>query len=298
MMTNEISTVSPTIDSLNLLDPQQLEMFKAFTLPIMRSEKGGIKTFEEAVAIYSRAKELNLPFMTCIEHIHSIKGKIGVDVHIIKTLLLRAGVRWTKTKDNTPLYEYTDGFGVFNGDELPNYCVICSSKQDAEKVTADESNDNIGVYIVPTFQCGDGTIIKSYQITPKHQYITQPNQSQEVIKSGKIPYWRIASKPIDYITEYKFSRNLKIAEGVYENITTFSKFSYKDAINAGFFDKETYKSFPKVMISHRAFTLGANDIAADIIMGCTDTVTLKVLNNEPLNKSDILDISECEIIND
>lgn len=74
-----------------------------------------------------RAQDMQLPFSTCIEHIHVVNGKTGVDVHIIKALLSRAGVVWECTKDYTPQYQYTDGNTVYLETQLPQYCVKCAT---------------------------------------------------------------------------------------------------------------------------------------------------------------------------
>ena len=46
-----------------------------------------------------RAQDLNLPFSTGIEHIHVINGKTGIDIHIVKALLSKAGCTWRCLKD-------------------------------------------------------------------------------------------------------------------------------------------------------------------------------------------------------
>ena len=68
----------------------------------MVSEKSGIKSVADGLAVLMRTQDLNLPFSTCLEHIHVINGKTGIDIHIAKSLLLRAGVVWECTKDYTP----------------------------------------------------------------------------------------------------------------------------------------------------------------------------------------------------
>lgn len=115
----------------------------------MASEKGGIKSVADGLAILTRAQDLRLPFSTCVEHIHVINGKTGVDIHIIKALLLRAGVVWECTKDYTPQYQYTDGNNIYNETQLPLYCVKCRTAKEAEEKTNDET---IGVYPVNGIQ--------------------------------------------------------------------------------------------------------------------------------------------------
>jgi hypothetical protein len=68
------------------------------------------------------------------------------------------------------------------------------------------------------------------------------------------------------------------------------KFTYTEAVSAGMFDKDTYKKYPKVMISHRAFTYGAREIADDVCLGLMETTELKQINNIPISDSDMVEI--------
>ena len=99
--------------AINLFDKDGIDKATALLTVMMRSEKGGIKSVNDGIAILMRAQDLNLPFTTCIEHIHVINGKTGIDVHIIKALLLKAGVTCEVIDDYTPLYEYTDNINVY-----------------------------------------------------------------------------------------------------------------------------------------------------------------------------------------
>jgi hypothetical protein len=72
------------------------------------------------------------------------------------------------------------------------------------------------------------------------------------------------------------------------------EFTYKDAIVAGCFEKDTYKKYPKIMISHRAFVYGAREIANDLIMGCLSTEELKTMQGIDLSNEDIIDITEIQ----
>src|SRR5574344_1264486 len=89
---------------LNLLNDKQLASAEVFLKKIVATEKGGIKSVNEGLAILMRAQDLRLPFSTCIEHIHVINGKTGIDIHIAKALLSRAGIVWEITKDYVPQY--------------------------------------------------------------------------------------------------------------------------------------------------------------------------------------------------
>ena len=128
----------PSFNSINLFDEKQLAAAENFLMKVMRSEKGGIKNVNDGLAVLMRAQDLNLPFSTCIEHIHVINGKTGLDIHIIKALLSRAGCTWRCLKDYQPQYEYTDGINVYVDGLLPEYCVRCNNATiAAEKAAKD-----------------------------------------------------------------------------------------------------------------------------------------------------------------
>ena len=122
----------PSFNSINLFDEKQLAAAENFLMKVMRSEKGGIKNVNDGLAVLMRAQDLNLPFSTCIEHIHVINGKTGLDIHIIKALLSRAGCTWRCLKDYQPQYEYTDGINVYvdglGVGDVENHVIITRQK--------------------------------------------------------------------------------------------------------------------------------------------------------------------------
>ena len=281
---------------INLFDEKQLAAAENFITKIMRSEKGGIKSVNDGLAVLMRAQDLDLPFSTCIEHIHVINGKTGVDVHIIKALLLKAGCTWRCVKNYQPLYEYTDGINVYIDGALPDYTIRCKSQIEADdKAKADIEKgitDNVYIYPVKWYQDVNGNSYKDYQLNTK-QFGIAINKAQmtEIVKAGKIPVYRVANKPVDYVTEYEFTRNVKGKE-----VTAVGKFSYTEAVAADMFTKDTYKKYPRILIGHRAFTYGARDIASDIIMGVMETTELKIVSGAELNNEDIISIEDAEII--
>ena len=246
---------------LNLLDEKQLASAEVFLKKFMQSDKGGIKSVADGLAVLTRAQDLQLPFSTCIEHIHVINGKTGIDVHIIKSLLSRAGVVWECTKDYTPQYQYTDGNTIYIETQLPQYCVKCRTAKEAEEKTTD---DVVGVYPVKWFTDLKGNIYNEFQVSDKCIKCINKVQALNVAKEGKFPIIRIAAQPVDYVTEYKFTR-YKMINGKEHEVTATSHYSFTEAQAAGLFEKDTYKKYPRILIGHRAFTLGARDIAPDAI---------------------------------
>lgn len=281
-----------SLSSINLFDNEQLAAATAFLDKIMRSDKGGIKSVNDGLAILMRAKDLNMPFSTAIEHTHVINGKTGVDIHVIKALLLRAGVTWRCINNYSPLYEYTDGINVYIDGKFPDFVKRCKSVKEAnEKRIADEKNGitNETVYIYPVSWYSDfsGNIYKSYNLTNKFEVAVNRQHADSIIKSGKIPIYRIANQPVDYITKYEFTR---IING--NTITAIGEFTYSEAQTAKLFEKDTYAKYPKILISHRAFTYGARDIASDVIMGCMETTELKIISGKELDNIELAEVED------
>ena len=267
---------------LNLLDEKQLAQAEVFLKKVIASDKGGIKSVNEGLAVLMRAQDLQLPFSTCIEHIHVINGKTGVDVHIIKSLLSRAGVTWKCTKDYTPQYQYTDGNTIYLETQLPEYCVKCRTAKDAESKTTD---DVVGVYPVKWFTDLKGNIYNEFQVSDKCVVAINKQHAAKLASEGKFPIIRIAAQPIDFVTEYKFTR-YKMINGKEREITCRSHFSFSEAQTAELFKKETYIKYARILIGHRAFTLGARDIGSDLLMGVMESGELKIVENIDLSPDD------------
>lgn len=288
---NESGTLDESCNSLNninIFNEKELVVAENVLSKIMRSDKGGIKSVNDGIALLMRAKDLNLPFSTCIEHVHVLDGKTGIDIHIIKALLSRSGsIVWTQTKDYQPVYEYTDGYSAYNETKLPDFAVKCKNKQEAEEKTKDDA-DHMYVYPVRWYQDLSGSIYREYQLNSK-QFAVVPNQ--QIAKTnpvqGKIPVWRIINQPIDYVTEYVFKRLKKYGDG-YIEVSSTGKFSHSEAQSAGFFDKGTYQKYARTMIGHRAFIYGARDIASDLLMGVMETTELKQIHNIDIQDSDVV----------
>lgn len=290
--TNAVTTTSSavTFNDINLFNATELAQAESFLKRMISTDKGGIKNVNEGLAILMRAKDLNLPFSTCIEHIHVINGKTGLDVHIIRSLLSRAGVTWECTKDYAPQYNYTDGNTIYLETQLPEYCVKCKSIEEAE---AKSVNGLVGVYPLAYYQGLDGNIFNEFQVNDKCVKCINKIQAMKVAKENKYPILRIPAIPIDYVTEYKFTRR-KLIYGEVVTTTAIGKYSYKDAESAELLNKDNYKKHPRIMVGIRAFTLGAREIADDIIMGCMETTELKIITDTPITDNDYV---EAEVIN-
>ena len=291
-LTTRHTDVNFSLANVNLLDEKQVASAEIFLKKFMTSDKGGIKSIADGLSIIARAQDLQLPFTTCIEHIHVINGKTGIDVHIIKSLLSRAGVVWECTKDYTPQYQYTDGNTIYLETQLPSYCVKCRTAKEAEEATKD---DNVGVYPVQWFTDLKGNIYNEFGVSEKCVKAINKQHALKLAKEGQFPVIRIPAQPIDYVTEYKFTRYHNI-EGKLVERTAISHYSQTEALAAGLFDKDTYKKYPRILISHRAFTLGARDIASDLLMGCMEITELKHINGMDISDDDVIEDTTYEVV--
>lgn len=295
--TNAVATINDkSLSRINLFDEKQLVAAENFLTKVMRSEKGGIKSINDGLAVLMRAQDLNLPFSTCLEHIHVINGKTGVDVHIIKALLLRAACTWEVTKDYQALYEYTDGFNSYNDGNLPEYAVRCNSKDDAEAKlkAAAEHDDKLYLYPVRFYKGFDNNIYKDYQLNSaanKFAIVRNPAEAKSATAAGKIPVVRCAAVPVDYVTEYKFTRIFPDGRVM----TAVGHFSRNEALAAGLFEKDTYVKYARILIGHRAFIYGARDIASDVVFGVMETTELKITSNVTLSNDDFVEAEVVDI---
>lgn len=283
------SETDTALANVNLLDEKGVAQAEYFLKKIITSDKSGLKSVQDGLAIMLRAKDLNLPFSTCIEHIHVINGKTGVDVHIVKALLLRAGIVWNCTKDYVPQYQYTDGNTIYLETQLPDYVVKCRNAKEAEEKTND---DVVGVYPLKYYTDLKGNKYDEFQISNKCVKCINKVQAMKVASEGQFPVIRIAAQPVDFVTEYELHR-FKSINGKVVEMTSKGHFSYSEAANAGLFEKDTYKKYPRILIGHRAFMYAARDIASDYLMGVmSDDEIMEVIGNTNLDSDDFINVEE------
>lgn len=279
-------------ENIDFFNEKELVQLKAFAAEYIKSSKnGGISTVQDVIAIAIRAKELGLPFTACAEHIHVINGKTGVDIHIIKGLLSRAGCTWKCLKDYQPLYEYTDGINQFVDGELPDYVVKCISKAEADERREKNINgDKMYVYPVRWYADAKGNKYPDYRLNTK-QFVIVANtaQMQEAAANKLIGVWRIPNVAVNYITEYEITRIINGKE-----TTSKGRFTLKEAATAGLFEKDTYQKYARILIGNRAFTYAARDIGSDLLFGVMETTELKIVNNKNIDDKDFTDFEVVE----
>ena len=284
------SDINSGLKVFNLLDEKQLTAAELFIKKIITSEKCGLKSVQDGLAVLMRAQDLNLPFSPCIEHIHVINGKTGVDVHIIKALLLRAGVTWNCTKDYTPQYQYTDGNNIYLETQLPSYCVKCRTAKEAADKTTD---DIVGVYPVKWYRDMKGNVYNEFQVSDKCEVAINTAHAKKLAGEGKFPIIRVPAQPVDFVTEYTFTRVMYV-NGKERVMTATSHFSFTEAQTAELFKKDTYIKYARILIGHRAFTLGARDIGSDLLMGVMENGELKIVEDIDLSPQDVEFVDEVD----
>ncbi len=233
------------IDNLSVKD--KLEIFKE----IAKSSNTGVTDAAQALLIYQKARELGIGWANAIPHMHIIRGKAGIDIHIVKAILSRpsSGVTWECIEDYTSIFRYTDGNMIFIGkDTLPPEAQIVSKLAD---------------------------LVES----GKRAFVILP----EEVKDNKPVF-----KAYDYRTKYVFTRKKKHIDGKYIEVKSFKGvFSWRDALTAGLpYNKageldpnSAWTAYRKLMVDIRAFTFGARDIASDLLMGCYETTELYDINS-------------------
>lgn len=276
---------------LGVFTQEQMAELEVFMTKYIRSDKAGIKSVQDGIAIAMRAKDLNLPFSTCAEHIHVVNGKTGVDVHIAKALLLKGSVSWECIEDYHALYEYTDGFNAYDEDKLPSGCVkVRNAGEAAERLKDNPDSDITYVYPVKYYKDFNNNVYKDYQLNASFGIAVNQAHAQKIASEKKIPIYRIPAIPIDYVTSYKFSR--KVGN---QTMTSVGKFTYKEAVAAKCFDKTTYQLYPKVMIGHRAWFYGARDIGSDLLMGCMSIDELNSVTGSNFKEDvEVIDITNIQ----
>ena len=277
------------MSTLNLFDDKQLAAAEVFLGKVMKSSKGGITSVADGLAVLMRANDLGLPFSTCIEHIHVINGKTGIDIHIVKALLSRAGCTWELVKDYQPLYEYTDGINVYNDGALPEYVERCKGEEEAlNKAKEFPNSGKVYAYPVIWYKDFKGNVYKDYNINlDKMGIAINKVQVDYLIKNNKVPIYRIPAVPVDYVSEYIITR---LKNG--KEFTAKGRFSYTEAHAADLFTKDTYIKYARTLIGHRAFTYAAREIASDILFGVMETTELKIVSGAELTAKDFGDTED------
>lgn len=196
--------------------------------------KGGlcpIKNVNDFVVAATNGMQLGLPLTTAVNNIFVVNSKPAIATHLMRAMLLKAGIVYEKIYDYEPMYAYYEAVKG-EGEELV-----------AKKVTIPDSK-NPGKVIEAPIQRGIGTIDKIKDLG-----------------------FFIGRNEVDRITQYVFKRKLRQADGSYQEVKAVSNFKMSDARIAGLLEKDNYRNYPARMLDARAFAIGGREIASDIIFG-------------------------------
>lgn len=241
-------TIERSMMAIDVVNDREkaLELFKIMSKGNMSKDKSP----EDLMAMYVKSRELGIGFASAADHMHVVNGKTGVDIHIIKALLLKAGsgIHWEKLKDYEPQYKYTD---------------------ESNNVWVKDSDPN-------------------KFLPPECMYVYDKTTTEKCKAEGKVAVWKVGHAPVDWVTTYKFTREVKARYGDSVKILSeIGTFSWLEAISAqlptnkeGQLDpKSNWQKYRKLMIDTRAFTFGARAIGADLLMGVYETKELFDMNS-------------------
>jgi hypothetical protein len=204
-----------------------MEGMKQLAEILIKSGMCPLKKAEDVILAIITGNQYGLPYITSINNIHPINGKPAMSAHLHRAMLLRHGITFSKVKDYEPIYTF--------------YKADAEGKAIKTKKKYKDENGNIGVKEV-----GIAIAMGRLEDAPKEPHI---------------------KKETNRITEYRFTRRIKNAEGKWETLETTSSFSMADAQTAGLLSKDVWNNYPARMCDSRAYTIGSKEIAADILLG-------------------------------
>lgn len=196
--------------------------------------KGGlcpIKNEADFVVAAVTGMQLGLPLTTAINNIFVVNNKPAIATHLMRALVLKAGVTFEKVYDYEPMYAYYEAEIDKDGNKV------------AKKVPTPDPANPGKMVDMPIYR-GKGTADKVEDTD-----------------------FFIGRKEIDRITTYKFERQIRQPDGSYKDMKVISSFTMSDAIKAGLTTKDTYRNYPSRMLDARAFTIGGREIASDVLFG-------------------------------
>lgn len=191
-----------------------------------------IKNESDFVIAVISGNQLKLPFMTSINNIFAINGKPAMSTHLIRALLIKGGVTFQKIYDNEPMFDFFEGIKDSEGNLV------------AKKVKGINAQ---GQPIEVPIKRGTATL--------------------DQIDTTK---YVVGNKEANRITLYEFERMIKRPDGTFKTMKGTGKFTMVDAYTAGLVadsDKSSWNKYPARMLDARASTIGAREIAPDIIFG-------------------------------
>lgn len=196
--------------------------------------KGGlcpIKNESDFIIAVTNGMQLGLPMTTAINQIFVVNNKPAISTHLMRALLLKAGIAFEKVSDYEGMYAFYEAVKGENGELEAKKIPIPNPNKPGETISA-----------------------------PIERGLTTVKQ----LDSSK---YVLGRTKIDIITKYVFKRMIKQPDGTFNTITVESSFKHSDAQIAGLLDKDNYAKYPTRMFDARAFAIGSREIASDILFG-------------------------------
>lgn len=166
-----------------------------------------------------------------------------------------------------------------------------------------DGKPSLGVHIIKGLMLKNKILFeKTEDCVPLFMFIKKDKEGKPVIVDGKPDVISIESKdkrpentatnnkPVGYRVTYKFTREMKMPSGKYKEQVAYGSFSTLDAKEAELHEKTNWKRYWKRMLDARAFSIGAREIADDIICG--------MLTPDELGANSYIDDNGREIIQD
>lgn len=120
----------------------------------------------------------------------------------------------------------------------------------------------------------DAAPIYTFVEVDKEGTVIKDNKGVPIMSNGTLemqpPSTKKSNTPIGYQTTYEFTREVKMPSGKYREQTAKGSYSTIEANEAGLLERPNWTKYWRRMLDARAFSIGAREIADDIINGmCT-----------------------------
>lgn len=215
-----------------------LQDMKTFGDEIVRTGLTPLKTGGAVVAAILFGQELGLTPMVSVNNIYPIGGKATLGVHLINSLLTKAGITMEIIRDYDPCVDF-----VMKAEDGKAVCL--DKDTGAEMKRGEDGKSPKGS--VPVFL--------------RQGFADEPAKDHEV--KGK--------RVTNFKTVLKFTRLVRRLDGGFVETSVVSSFSFQEANVAGLLSNPAWQKYPKTMTMNRAISIGGRLIADDILMGFPET---------------------------
>jgi len=144
-----------------------------------------------------------------------------------------------------------------------------------------EGRPSLGVHIKKAILLQNSIIYKKTRdMETYYNFVEIVNDKATLIAKGYLDEQppNTKKKAIDTRTEYLFTRYFNTPRGIVKN-TAIGMFSVQEATSAGLTEKNNWKNYLRDMLSSRAFSRGANEIADDLLNGMLSFSELADIND-------------------